>query len=70
MVGSSKHMSHLNAPPVTEEVVSKTLTPEMATFTPKPNNSTYDLIHLTMFQRSTYVPIQGHTSLIVIADWQ
>src|SRR6266481_1727752 len=73
MVGSTKDMLDSKAPQVTEETVSKPPTPKPADptlsltpsptppLTAKPDDSLYKLIHSTMFQRSTYIPIHVHT---------
>jgi len=56
-VGSSKDMLDSKIPLVTEEVVSKTQTPEPASPPPKPDDSIYNLVWSMILQRSTYIPI-------------
>ena len=61
MVGSTKDMLDSNVPPVTEEVVSKSETPELADTRSKREKRILEALRNKIFRRSTYIPIQVHT---------
>ena len=60
MVGSTKDMLDSNVPQVTEEVVSKSKTPELADTRSKREKQILEALQNKIFWRSTYIPIQVH----------
>ena len=61
MVGSTRDMLDLNVPPMTEEVVSKSKTPNLADTQSEREKQILEALRNKIFQRSTYIPIQVHT---------
>ena len=60
-VGSTKDMLDSNAPPETEEVVSKTKMPKLVDMWAEREKQILEDLQLKIFQRSTYISIQVHT---------
>ena len=60
MVGSTKDMLNSNVPPMTEEVVSKSETRDLADTRSKREKQILEALQNKIFQRSTYIPIQVH----------